>query len=134
MRETSGKITVLEEERLPELSSEVKFHKERFVHVFIDPGKNTLQHLSEIKKSMEEAIKMSIRSEKIISNVIGSCGLRCMKCIYPEGCIGGNFEQDIWTCGMNESHYINCNTAFETDSYDPGKDFIIRRYASLVSI
>ena len=134
LQDQRGKITVLEEERLSELSNEVKCHKERLVHVFIDPGRNTLQDLSEIQKSMAEAIKMSVKNDKKISKVVDTCGLKCMKCIYPEGYIGGSFDQNIWTCSINEAHFINRNAVFQTNSHDPGRNLIIRRYASSVSI
>ena len=89
--------------------------------------------------------KNVIKGDIDISKISKNRGLRCMKCIYPEGYFSGNFEEDSsvkpsgntaknndWECSEEPSHVINYKDALK-ETINNSKSFVLRRYASAVS-
>jgi hypothetical protein len=143
-------ITILEEERLKDGTNRKSenYYKNRLIHVFLKPGEKAEEALIAIKTAMENAIENVMQDERFnASNIVQNSGLRCMKCVHPEGYINGKFVQVPvtttnpakqtsafeWKCTSKDpSHVINYKEALK-EEFNQDKKLILRRYASAVS-
>jgi hypothetical protein len=109
---------------------------------------------------MEDAIKSVITDKKLAFALDDNCGLRCLKCKYPEGYINVDFDnlqcgnknkesrsltsnsgaidedysypEPEWQCTLGKSHKLKWSEAMG-EEFHKSKKLIIRRYASVVS-
>ena len=109
---------------------------------------------------MNEAIKVVITDEALAKSSASSCGIRCLKCPYPEGYIelglddleyelestdassqitkitedgvDSNCSDYKLRCNRNQDHRLTCQEALN-EKFVPSKMLTMRRYALVVS-
>ena len=133
---TGNKITIFEEERVTSGEKEEKYYKNRLIHVFAEPGKDTESNLRIIITAIKEAIRNVIKDEHTVEQTVQNCGLKCLKCFCTDGIesyIRGSFHQEKreWKCVKNPDHLIKHKMVF-SEEYNEYQDLVIRRYALAV--
>ena len=129
-------ISILEEERINN-EKELKYYKDRLVHVFLRPGMNTEMHLRRINDAMSKAILATINDKTKAVKALGNAGFRCLTCIYPEGYVRGPFSDDesdcTWRCNKDSSHQLEFRKAVSDSTYNESQLHVIRCYTYSVS-